>query len=244
VITGAAILPTTPLLIPGLSPAAPTVLARVARTVPAAIAALPAADVTILLTTARPGEPTGILTSGIADLTPIGHPARVLTAKQDLALATTLSHATGLPLDDHRLSLGPAVLVHLLGADRPVVGVAVVPGEGQRLVALGEAIAGALEGLTAVLVAAGDLAAGLTDKAPLALVKGAREWDERVVDAVASGRLDGIPRMGPEEALRVGALGWAPLCVLHGALARQRLGLVVRAYAAPRGVGYLVAAGA
>jgi hypothetical protein len=39
----------------------------------------------------------------------------------------------------------------------------------------------------------------------------------------------------------VGAVGWAPLVVLQGVCVRAALGSVLRRYAAPRGVGYLVA---
>lgn len=97
--------------------------------------------------------------------------------------------------------------------------------------------------LRVLVVAAGDLSAGLTEKSPLHAVDGARAWDDEVVRCVDSGRLDGIAGLGPEEAERVGAVGWAPVVVLHGCLARAKLGMVVRHYSAPRGVGYLVAQG-
>ena len=97
--------------------------------------------------------------------------------------------------------------------------------------------------LRVLVVAAGDLSSGLTERSPRYAVPGAQDWDDRVVACVDGGRLDGIAALGPEEAERVGAVGWAPVVVLHGCLARAKVGMVVRHYSAPRGVGYLVAQG-
>jgi len=108
---------------------------------------------------------------------------------------------------------------------------------------MAEALARALEDRRVAVVAAGDLSAGLTPKAPLTLVEGATAWEEEVVDVVAGGRLERVARMGPGEAARVGALGWAPLVVLAGVCRAAAIGMVVRHHAAPRGVGYLVASG-
>jgi len=326
VIAGAAVLPTAPLLVPGVTAAIPDGLARTVRAARAVVAGLPAHDVAILVTAARPGartatgapaddgEARGVHPGGTASLAAIAHAELTTTAPPAPALARALGAATGLPLvtPPAPLPLGAAVLAHLLhpasptppvetagplipypvsrpdavagmastpaaggcagaaartrtghpdarsgpaaadravttaGAGRSAVVAVVVPAhlEGAALTGLGESVVSALAGVRAVVVAAGDLSAGLTPKAPLALVEGAAAWDERVVDAASSGRLDRVARLGPGEARRVGSLGWAPLVVLAGILACTRLGLVVRSYAAPRGVGYLVAAGA
>jgi len=265
VIAGAAVLPTAPLLVPGVTAARPPGLDRVAAAARAVVAALPAHDVTVLLTAARAGEPPGVHGEGPATLAGIGRPDLTTTAPAAPALAASLARSLGLPLHPAGpLPLPAAVLTHLLQPPRPPIAAGPGPGprpgreggaavvavvvpaaaEGGDLVGLGRALAGALDGVPAVLVAAGDLAAGLTERAPLALVEGAADWNDRVVDEVAAGRLDLLPRLGPQEAARVGALGWAPLVVLHGATAAARLGMVVRTAAAPRGVGYLVASGA
>ncbi len=270
-IAGAAVLPTGPLLVPGVTAARPPGLDRVTAAARAVVAALPAHDAAVLLTPARAGEPPGVHAGGPATLAGIGRPDLTTTAAAAPALAADLARSLRLPLHPPGpLPLPAAVLPHLLqpppasppaGGGAPpdaahpappareggaaVVAVVVPAGaEGGDLVGLGRALAGALDGVRAVLVAAGDLAAGLTERSPLALVEGAADWNDRVVDEVAAGRLDLLPRLGPGEAARVGALGWAPLVVLHGATAAARLGLVVRTAAAPRGVGYLVASGA
>lgn len=97
--------------------------------------------------------------------------------------------------------------------------------------------------LRVLVIAAGDLSAGLGEDSPLHVVEGAQAWDARVAECVDNGRLGGIGELGPDEAARVGAVGWAPIVVLHGCLARAKLGMVLRHYSAPRGVGYLVAQG-
>jgi len=170
-------------------------------------------------------------------------------AEADAEAVAAISRATQYPVfRDEPLSQGLAALTMQVCATRPVPLVAVaVPSAASAptLVGVGAAIAEALRAdpRPASVIAAGDLAAGLTEKAPLALVDGARAWSDAAVDVVAGGRLDGLARLGPDEAARVGALGWAPLLVLHGALASAKLGLALRMHAAPRGVAYLVAAG-
>jgi aromatic ring-opening dioxygenase LigB subunit len=91
------------------------------------------------------------------------------------------------------------------------------------------------------VVAAGDLAATLTTSSPGYLVEGADAWDATAVDAVRATDPDAMTALGPADAARVQARGWAPLVVLLRAAARQdhRFGTV--RYHAPRGVGQLVA---
>lgn len=256
-IVGAAVMPTTPMLVPGVSGRPPEGIATVVAAVGRALGGLPPHDLAILLATAPPQRqplepPQWALYAGAdASLGGIARPDLRVVARVDADGLVALAGATGCPvLDKEALPLGLAVLLHLLATcssvHAPVVPLAVAPQEmGTALAGSGERIAEALggHGRRAVLIASGDLSAGLTAAAPLGLVDGARSWDDQAVDAVASGRLDGLLRLGPEEAQRVGAIGWAPLVVLHGALAAAKIGTAVRDYRAPRGVGYLVAAG-
>ncbi|HWB72232.1 MAG TPA: hypothetical protein VG452_08435, partial [Egibacteraceae bacterium] len=142
-----------------------------------------------------------------------------------------------------QLPLGLAVLA-LLAPPRPLVPLAVAAACGfNALATLGEGIARALAGrhLRAAVVAAGDLSAGLSEASPLHRIEGAAAWDDDVVAAVRHGALSTLARLGPAEAARMGALGWAPLAVLQGVCARAGTAPVVHHYSAPRGVGYLVA---
>ena len=242
-IVGAAVLPTAPLLVPGVSATLPHGVPRVLDAVDAAVDALPAADVLVLVA-AGDG---GVHAHAHAGLQGIGRGDIALEADVDAEATAAVAAATGLPRDDGSpLPLDLAVLALHLGDAAPLVAVAVAAGETfESLTAIGTSIAEALADpdVRVCVVAAGDLSAGLTERSPLHLVSGAIFWDEQAVAAVDSGRLQGLARLGPEEAGRVGARAWAPLTVLHGVVARVKLGMVVRHYSAPRGVGYLVASG-
>lgn len=244
VIAGAAVVPTAPLLVPGVSATLPDGVGKVADAIDAVVDRLPRADVAVLLATG----PQGVHDSGMASLAGIGRPdIRADTVVSREAVAK-ISETTQYPLYREKvLPLGLSVLALLLGSSLPVTPVSVPEGAGyDALVGVGTGVAKALDdaGMSAVVLAAGDLSAGLTPKSPRPSVSGAVFWDEQAVAAVDSGRLDGLARLGPEEAQRVFALGWPPMVVLHGAVARAKIGMIVRHYSAPRGVGYLVAQGA
>lgn len=233
-IVAGAVVPTAPLLVAPGTTGVPDALGPVAAATTHLLATLPRHDLAILI---APGPATAAHRGAEASLAGIGRP--------DLCVVASVHPVEGLPRAAGPLPLGLTVLVHLYaraGGDAPVVPVAVDPcAQAEALVGAGAALADAVGDRRAVVLASGDLSAGLTERAPLALVEGAEAWDGQVVDAVASGRLDRLAWMGPGEARRVGALGWAPLVVLHGICERARLGTMVRRYAAPRGVGYLVA---
>jgi hypothetical protein len=243
VILAGAIVPTAPLLVAPGSGGLPEAVAGIADATRLTLRTLPDHDVAVLV--AGAAEPA-VHVRADASLAGIGRADLAADLPVDQAAAGAVAAATRLPLIRGRpLPLGHAVLVHLYraaGRLAPVVPVAVAATAGaDGLVATGAAIEAGLRDRSAVVVVAGDLSAGSTERAPLALVEGAKAWDDQAVDAVAGGRLERLTRLGPAEALRVGALGWAPLVVLHGICRGARLGTVVRRYAAPRGVGYLVA---
>jgi hypothetical protein len=243
VIAGAAIVPTAPLLVAGVTERLPDGVGEVATWAATVLGALPPHDVVVLIAVGSGPAVGGRADAHLAGIgrpdlrvvAPVDERARVVAA----ALGSTLDGAAPLPL-------GHVVLIHLYATARggvaPVVPITVAAdGDPEVLQALGRGIEEALGDARAVIVVAGDLSAGLTDRAPLALIPGARAWDDGVVDVVASGRLGQLRRFGPTDAARVGSMGWAPLMVLHGICERARLATVVRCYAAPRGVGYLVA---
>lgn len=252
-IVGTAIIPSAPLLVPGVSRTLPDGVGRVCDATDAALERLPACDVAVLLaaedrdTSVRQSR-QGLYDATSASLAGIGRPDITAPVRSHADGMRRISRVVQYPLyRAETLPLGLAVLALLVGVGPALVPIAVPRGAAfDTLTALGAGVVEALAGpeVRAVVVAAGDLSAGLDERSPMYLIEGAKDWDAAVVAVVDSGRLDGLARLGPGEAGRVGALGWAPLAVLHGVTARAKLGVVRQHYSAPRGVGYLVAHGA
>lgn len=250
-IVGAAVVPAAPLLVPGVAPDLPDALEACAAAVRRSLDGLPPHDLAVLLAVGGNGSRAGhgCYDIATATLAGIGRPDLILDAETDIEAVAAVSRVTQFPVfhaEPLPLALAALALHVRAGRAVPLVPICVPrAASAESLIGVGGGIGEALRasGRRAVLVAAGDLAAGLTAGSPLALVDGARAWSDTAVDVVASGRLHGLAGLGPAEAARVGALGWAPLVVLHGALAVAKLGLAVRLHAAPRGVAYLVASG-
>lgn len=247
-IVGAAILPSAPLLVPGASATLPEGVDKVCDAVDAALEALPYCDAAVLLATAEGSSGQGLYDAAEATLAGIGRPDIARSAAAHRSAVERITRITQYPMyRGDVLPLSLSVLALLFGGAQPLVPMAVPQNAGfDALAAIGTGIAEALADpdMRTAVIAAGDLSAGLEERSPLHLIEGAREWDARAVDVVGTGRLDGLAELGPIEAKRVGALGWAPMAVLHGAVARAKIGLVCRHYSAPCGVGYLVAHGA
>lgn len=248
-IVGAAIMPAAPVLIPGVSASLPDGLGKVCDAVDAVLETLPDCDTAVLLTGAQElGSGQGLYDATEATLAGVGRPDITRPVPVHRDAVEEITRVNQYPMyRGEALPLGLSVLALLFGGHGPLVPMAVPQhADFDALTAIGTGIAEALSsaGVRAVIIAAGDLSAGLEERSPLHRIDGADDWDARVVAAVDSGRLDGLGRLGPAEARRVGALGWAPMAVLHGAVARAKLGLIRRHYSAPRGVGYLVAHGA
>ena len=242
-IVGAAVLPTAPLLVPDVSSTLPEGIPKVCDAIDATVDGL---DDTDLLVLVAEGE-GGLHDTGSATLAGIGRPDIAVDAEVAAEAVSRLSASTQYPMyRGDELPLNLAVLALHVGEAAPIVPITVPASAGfDVLVGLGTSIARTFADpeLRVRIVVAGDLSSGLTERSPLHLVDGAIFWDEQAVAAVDSSRLDGLRKLGPGEAQRVGALAWAPLAVLHGASASAKIGMVVRHYSAPRGVGYLVASG-
>lgn len=244
-IVGAAVLPTAPLLVPGASASLPPGADAVCDAIDVALDRLPDHDLAVLVAGGAQGA---LYDAAEASLEGVGLPGVRLSARIDGPAVERLSGLIQYPvLRGERLPLDLAVLTMLVGSATSLVPLDVPVGAGfDALAAVGVGVASSLDerDLRAVVVSAGDLSAGLDERSPLHRIDGAADFDAQVLDVVDSGRLDGLARLGPAEARRVGARSWAALAVLHGALARAKIGLVRRHYSAPRGVGYLVAHGA
>lgn len=244
-IVGACVLPSAPLLVPGVSPDLPPGVEPVADAIDAAVDPLRDSDATVLL---APGRVTAVYADAHADLVGIGRPDIAEHRAVHTAAIDAVAGALGVePVHNTSLPLGLVVLALLLGAREPLVPVTVADdADFITASAVGASVADAARGEGApdtVVIAAGDLSAGHGPASPRPDVIGASEYDGRVLDAIDSGRLDRLADLGPAEARRVHAVGWPALAALHGVLASAKIGLVRRRYAAPCGVGYLVAQG-
>lgn len=244
-IVGACVLPSAPLLVPGVSPDLPPGVAPIADAIDAAVDPLRHSDATVLL---APGRTTAVYADAYADLVGIARPDIAEHRAVHPGVITAVADTLGVePVRAASLPLGLTVLALLLGAREPLVPVTVADdADFTTASAVGAAVAAAARGDGApdtVVVATGDLAAGHGPASPRPDVVGSPDYDARVVDAIDSGRLDRLAELGPAEAHRVHAVGWPALAALHGALASAKIGLVRRRYAAPCGVGYLVAQG-
>jgi aromatic ring-opening dioxygenase LigB subunit len=201
---------------------------------------LPDADVLVVVASGKPALHDTV----IADLAGLGYPRHRRTLEPSPPAIEALSRMTQYPrVRRPRLPLDLATLTLLVDRREPVVALeASASAEFSVLSALGTSVVEALQEseLTANLVVAGDLSAGLDAGAPLAERDGAAAWNARVVELFTDGQANGLGELGPHGAAQVGARGWAPLCVLLGAAVSTDLRLTVRRYAAPRGVGYLV----
>lgn len=241
-LVGVATLPTAPLLVDGVGRGLPRSLVRVRAAMRHVQKGLPDADVVLLVAAGT----QALYDTAVVSLQGLGFPE----VRHDLEVCTpaitALARSTQIPrIRAARLPLDLAVLALCLERPEPVVPIGVPAASFDTLTAIGTGTVQALEDidLRTIVIAAGDLSAGLSPRSPLAAVVGAAEWDERVIAAVQSGRLDSLATLGPDRARAVGARGWPALAVLHGVCQRGKLGLTLRCYAAPRGVGYLVAAG-
>jgi hypothetical protein len=250
VIVGAAVVPSAPLLVDGVCATPPEEVVAVQDAIDAALEGLPDYDTAVLLSAAEDHskQGQGLYDATEASLAGVGRPDITRPTPVHRDAVERISRTSQYPMyRGGTLPLGLSVLALLLGGGDPLVPVA-VPAQAsyESLVGVGTSIAEALseDGPRAVAIASGDLSAGLHERSPLYTIDGARAWDDQAVDVVESGRLESLDRLGPGEAHRVGARGWAPMVVLHGVCARAKIGLVRRHYSAPRGVGYLVAHGA
>jgi hypothetical protein len=247
VVAGAAAVPASPLLLPEASPAAPATdaadVAALRRAVEETLAALPDADTVILV---GPG-PRGFRERARSGLRPLGVAVDDIVLPVDGELLTHATRLTQYPvLIGGGLSVENAVLarlVHRLRGEVTVLPVSVAPEtDGQILVNVGASLVEALRDAhrRGVLVATADLSAGLDRTSPRYEIAGADTWDRLATGAIAAGDVDALAALGPSEAARVVARGWAPLTVLAGFAAAARLRPAgAPGYAPVRGVGRL-----
>lgn len=240
VLAGAASLPAAPLLVPGVGRGLGSALEQLQASVLRIARGLPAADVLVVVAAGQ----AALHDTVHADLAGLGYPEHRRTLDACPPAIAALSRMTQYPrIRRPRLPLDLATLTLLVDRREPVVALEVsASAEFAVLSAVGTSVVQALQEaqMSANLVVAGDLSAGLRTDSPLGRCDGAAAWNDRVVALFSTGETERLGELGPHLAADVGARGWAPLCVLHGAAASADLRLAVRRYVAPRGVGYLV----
>lgn len=246
-LSGLAVVPTAPLLVGRVNPVLPAPLDEVRLATADTLARLGAPEVVVLV---AGSDRAGVAEEARASLAGLGITDVTDDHPVDAALVAASAAATGLAVDaPPRLATDVAVLVLLCaehGPTAPIVPVTVErAAEPEDLMATGRGIAAAIaaDQRRVAVVVAGDLGAGLSDRAPRHRIDGADDWESRALDVIDSGRLDGLARLGPAAAATMGSRGWAPLMVAAGITAGARIGVVRRSYHAPLGVGYLTAHG-
>lgn len=241
-LAAAVVLPSAPLLIPGVSARPPAATDAVRAAIGHALAALPPHDLRILLAGAGVPGDAGVYTAGRADLGGLSRPELAASLGTPLPLAAALGAATGLDVRDGAVPVDLAVLAlqAVRAGDCPTVAVAVPWSEGASLVALGARLREALPA-GAVVIAAGDLSAGLGAQSPRPKAADGAAWNEAALLALGGGDAAAVAALGPVRAAAAAARGWPALAVLLGLLDSAPASLEVRCAAAPRGVGYVVA---
>jgi hypothetical protein len=185
------------------------------------------------------GDTLGVTIAPGASLASYGHPQAAATLAVGNQHAAPLASALGVELEQAETLHGDdAVLaLHVVAQDphAPLL-VLRLPADTVAIDAAAEALAG----LAGRVVAACDLAATLTDASPGAKVDGAEDFDSAVVEAVAAVDVAALDVLGPAEAARVLARGWAPVRLLVALAGRTGQAPVSLLRLAPRGVGLLV----
>jgi hypothetical protein len=248
-ITSVSLLPAAPLLLPAASPAQPAAFASAVQQLRTAVDSvlrdLPSATTALLL---LPDDEALVIDAPSASLASYGLPEATSPVTIDATLIAAVSARGQAPRvrSDH-LTGDAGVLALLLAEARPDLALAPVTVP-RRASAAG--LDGIAMGLTRAIssvddevavVAAGDLAATLDTTSPGYLVAGAADWDANLVAAVRAGDAHAAGSLGPEEAGRVQARGWAPITVALSLAQGCEWRFRAVTYLAPKGVGQIVA---
>lgn len=250
-----AAVPAAPLLLPAVSAhqadaVAPHVAALRAA-VDEVLGGLPPVDTVVLVVGA---EDASLPDGGCVDLAGYGYPQVRADIPVDRELLRVLATGTNTPRVRADVLTGDlAVLALLVAAAQPgtaVLPVTVATTAGPS--ALGGLAAGVLTALErtgrdVAVVAAGDLSASRDTTSPGYLVDGAVAFDDAVLAALgrdADEVVGALEALGPAEAARVAARGWAPLAFAAQLARAGGLRFTRVELHAPRGVGQLVASSA
>lgn len=242
-LAAAVVLPSAPLLAPGVSARPPVATDAVRAAIEGAVAALPPHDLRILLAGAtEPGDAGVFLRQG-ADLGGLSRPELSVALETPGEFAAALGDAMGLATLGGDVPVDLAVLaLHAARAgDVPTVAIGLPWSEGAALLDMGVRLGAALPALRTVAIAAGDLSAGLGAASPRPGATGGEAWNDAALAALGDGDTAALGRLGPAAATAAAVRGWPALTVLLGLLAPAGMALRVHCADVPRGVGYVVA---
>lgn len=244
-----AAVPAAPMLLDEVSPRQPAAIAEDverlrARTLEV-LRGLPDVDVIVLIVG---GDDATLPDGGCVDLAGYGYPQVRADVPVDRELLAAVATRTSTPRVRANVLTGDlGVLTLLVVKVRPgahVLPVTVASGAGVASLggfAAGLSSAVAATGRDVAVVAAGDLSAARGTSSPGYLVDGAIRWDAAAIAAVEAGDVEAFAALGPGEARRVVARGWAPLAVLLHVARAAELRIARAELSAARGVGQLVA---
>ncbi len=197
------------------------------------------ADVVVLVVRG----PTRVAVSPRVDLAGYGYPDVRAAIGEARPQADHLAQHLGVEVDVADVLDGEVGVLALQAARHGPVDVVAVSLDDD--LAAVDVLTGVLRGLAdatrLAIVVAGDLSATLTDRSPGYLVEGAQDWDRRALGAIESLDVDTLRGLGPDAARDVMARGWAPLLVAVQMAHELGLGRPDVRYAAPHGVGHVVA---
>jgi aromatic ring-opening dioxygenase LigB subunit len=247
-----AAVPAAPLLLAAISPQQPSAIAdevaRLRRGVGEVLRGLPDVDVIALV---AGGDDATLPDGGCVDLAGYGHPQVRGDLPVDRELLAAVATRTSTPRVRADVLTGDLAVLALLVAEArpdatvlPMTVAATAAAASLGGYAAGFAAAVDALGRDVALVAAGDLSAARETTSPGYLVEGAVDWDRAALAALEAGDVEAFATLGPAEARRVAARGWAPLTVLLQVARAAGVELDRCELSAPRGVGQLVATSA
>lgn len=91
------------------------------------------------------------------------------------------------------------------------------------------------------IVASGDLSHCLKENAPLPFDPAGKEFDEKLIELLKQGDIQGVANLDPVLVEKAGECGWRSFLILLGALSNIKFKTEILSYEAPFGIGYLVA---
>ena len=254
-LSAGAVLPSSPLLVPGLAAARPPALDVIEpylASLGRCDAVLVLAPATAPLTVGEPGRPGGgsagctsttlLEPPEYVSLAGLGRPDLQRAAAGDAALLRAV-RSLGLPSLPGRSALSHAVFTLMLGRGPPVPQVRLAPAaEPEALLRLGCELADILgrDERRLGLLAAGDLAAAHGDRAPLTALEGAADFDRAMVHALREGDT-GAAAGAEASATALGAAGWASIVTWIAAVGAAALPPPAVTHLVPHGVGWAVA---
>ena len=199
------------------------------------------ADVVVVVSPHAPAS--GVYQSNAGSLDGFGITGIATQAREDVEATKELAEHSTLDLLHDRADHGIVVACRLLECDAPVVAVGFSETDSldsTRATAahVAQALGHLSEDRLVAVVASANGSAGLSPRAPLTELRGARQAEDRLHDAVETD-LGWLASLAPELRSSAGSCAQGPLEVL-GQIFSGRRGRVL-AHEAPVGVGYMVA---